>query len=174
MRAEPAPAPHSGAGLPALLIEAAGGGDVDAVRAVLQQGVPVDARDDGGATAPVRAAYGNHLEVAALLVQAGADVDLIDDTQQSAYLISTSEVGDDPRLLELTLNAGADVEARDSFDGTGLIRPRSAATRGLSSGCCEQAWTATTSTGSATRHCTRPSCSGRAIRRTRRRWRRWS
>ena len=122
----------------------------------------------------VRAAYGNHLEVAALLVQAGADVDLIDDTQQSAYLISTSEVGDDPRLLELTLNAGADVEARDSFDGTGLIRPRSAATRGLSSGCCEQAWTATTSTGSATRHCTRPSCSGRVIRRTRRRWRRWS
>ena len=72
--------------------------------------------------ATVRAAYGNHLRVAALLVQAGADVDLDDDTQQSAYLISTSEVGDDPRLLELTLNAGADVEARDSFDGTGLIR----------------------------------------------------
>jgi uncharacterized protein len=118
----PLPAPRSGAGLPALLIEAAGRGDVDVVRAVLQQGVPVDARDDGGATALVRAAYGNHLEVAALLVQAGADVDLVDDTQQSAYLISTSEVGDDPRLLELTLNAGADVDARDSFDGTGLIR----------------------------------------------------
>jgi len=115
----PLPAPHSGAALPALLIDAAGGGDVDVVRAVLQQGVPVDARDDGGATALVRAAYGNHLEVAALLVQAGADVDLVDDTQRSAYLISTSEVGDDPRLLELTLNADADVDARDSFDGTG-------------------------------------------------------
>jgi len=118
----PLPSPHSGAASPALLIEVAGRGDVDAVRAVLQQGVPVDARDDGGATALVRAAYGNHLEVAALLMQAGADVDLADDTRQSAYLISTSEVGDDPRLLELTLNAGADVDARDSFDGTGLIR----------------------------------------------------
>ncbi len=45
-----------------------------------------------------------------------------DDTQQSAYLISTSEVGDDPRLLELTLAAGADLGAKDSYNGTGLIR----------------------------------------------------
>jgi uncharacterized protein len=90
-----------------------------AVRALLEQGAPVDARDDQGATALVRAAYGNHLDVAALLVQAGADVDLADDSRQSAYLIATSEVGDDPRLLELTLAAGADINAKDSYDGTG-------------------------------------------------------
>ena len=29
---------------------------------------------------------------------------------------------DDPRLLELTLDAGADVNAKDSYNGTGLIR----------------------------------------------------
>jgi uncharacterized protein len=52
-------------------------------------------------------------------VQAGADVDLADDSRQSAYLIATSEVGDDPRLLELTLAAGADINAKDSYDGTG-------------------------------------------------------
>ena len=92
------------------------------MRELLDRGVPVDARDDRGATALVRAAYGNHVEVADLLVSAGADVDLADDTQQSAYLISTSEVGDDPRLLELTLNAGADLDAKDGFNGTGLIR----------------------------------------------------
>jgi hypothetical protein len=51
----------------------------------------------------VRAAYGNHIEVAGLLLAAHADVNLADDTRQSAYLIATSEVGDDPRLLELTL-----------------------------------------------------------------------
>ena len=35
-----------------------------------------------------------------------------DERQQSACLIATSEVGDDPRLLELTLANGADVDAR--------------------------------------------------------------
>jgi hypothetical protein len=88
----------------AALREAAGRGDVAAVRALLEQGAPVDARDDRGAPALVRAAYGNHLDAAALLVRAGADVDLQDDTQQSAYLIATSEVGDDLRLLDLTLD----------------------------------------------------------------------
>ena len=106
----------------AALREAASRGDTPAVRALLEQGAPVDARDDQGATALVRAAYGNHLDAAALLVQAGADVDLADDSRQSAYLIATSEVGDDPRLLELTLAAGADIDAKDSYDGTGLIR----------------------------------------------------
>lgn len=92
------------------------------VRGLLEQGARVAARDSRNATALVRAAYGNHLDAAGLLIASGADVDLADDTRQSAYLISTSEVGDDPRLLELTLAAGADVNAKDSYDGTGLIR----------------------------------------------------
>jgi uncharacterized protein len=119
-----APAPDRTAGVDpaAALREAAGRGDADAVRTLLEQGAPVDARDDRGATALVRAAYGNQVDTAALLVQAGADVDLQDDTRQSAYLIATSEVGDDPRLLDLTLGAGADIDAKDSYNGTGLIR----------------------------------------------------
>jgi len=56
------------------------------------------------------------------LLEAGADPDAKDDTEQSAYLIATSEVGDDPRLLELTLEHGAAVDAKDSYNGTGLIR----------------------------------------------------
>ena len=43
-----------------------------------------------------------------------------DDTQQSAYLIATSEGYYE--LLELTLRHGAQVEAKDSYNGTGLIR----------------------------------------------------
>ena len=62
------------------------------------------------------------------LVEAGADVNHQDRTEQSAYLISTSEVGDDPRLLDLMLASGARVQAKDSFNGTGLIR---AAERGF-------------------------------------------
>jgi uncharacterized protein len=68
------------------------------------------------------AAYENDVATARRLVADGADVNAKDDSQQSAYLIATSEVGDDPRLLELTLGAGADVDAKDGYNGTGLIR----------------------------------------------------
>ena len=70
----------------------------------------------------LRAAYRNDVTAAARLIAAGADVNHKDRSQQSAYLIATSEVGDDPRLLELTLAAGADVRSLDSYRGTGLIR----------------------------------------------------
>jgi ankyrin repeat protein len=70
----------------------------------------------------VAAAYENDVAAARRLIEEGADVNAKDETQQSAYLIATSEVGDDPRLLELTLDAGADVDAKDSYNGTGLIR----------------------------------------------------
>lgn len=106
----------------ARLIAAAGRGDVGAVEQLLDEGASIRARDASGRTALVAAAYGNHLGVAEVLVEAGADVNAKDDTEQSAYLISTSEVGDDTRLLELTLENGADVRSLDSYDGTGLIR----------------------------------------------------
>ena len=68
------------------------------------------------------AAYENDVATARRLVADGADVNAKDDSQQSAYLIATSEVGDDPRLLDLTLGADADVDAKDGYNGTGLIR----------------------------------------------------
>ena len=106
----------------AALIAAAERGDEEAVRRMLEDGADVAARDASGRTALVAAAYGNHLGAAEALIEGGADVNAKDQTVQSAYLISTSEVGDDPRLLELTLRNGADVTSLDSYDGTGLIR----------------------------------------------------
>jgi hypothetical protein len=70
----------------------------------------------------IEAAYANDVDRATRLVAAGADVNAKDETVQSAYLVATSEVGDDPRLLELTLANGADVRSLDSYNGTGLIR----------------------------------------------------
>ncbi len=106
----------------AALIAAAERGDEEAVRQMLEEGADVAARDASGRTALVATAYGNHLGAAAMLIEAGADVNAKDQSVQSAYLISTSEVGDDPRLLGLTLNNGADVGSLDSYNGTGLIR----------------------------------------------------
>jgi hypothetical protein len=104
------------------LIRAARRGEADRVRDLLSRGASVRARDDRGRTALVAAAYENNVRVAAVLIEAGADVNRKDDTVQSAYLIATSEVGDDTRLLDLTLAAGGDVRSLDSFHGTGLIR----------------------------------------------------
>jgi uncharacterized protein len=66
------------------------------------------------------AAWANDLSAAQDLIAQGADVNAEDETQQSAYLVATSEGFLD--LLNLTLAHGADVASKDSFNGTGLIR----------------------------------------------------
>lgn len=68
----------------------------------------------------IEAAWKNDVETAALLIEAGADVNAEDATVQSAYLIATSEGY--LSFLDLTLRNGADVTSLDSWEGTGLIR----------------------------------------------------
>ena len=68
----------------------------------------------------IAAAWKNDLRRARALIDQGADVNAKDNTVQSAYLISTSEGY--LELLDLTLRHGADVDSKDSFNGTGLIR----------------------------------------------------
>jgi ankyrin repeat protein len=68
----------------------------------------------------IKAAWDNDLRRARDLIAKGADVNAKDNTVQSAYLISTSEGY--LELLNLTLKHAADVDSKDSFNGTGLIR----------------------------------------------------
>ena len=128
--AAPVPiAPNPALDLP--LIDAAGRGDLAEVERLLAGGASVRAADARGRTALINAAYGAHLEIAALLIARGADVNVQDNSRQSAYLIATSEIGESERaieLLKLTLSNGADVSTLDSYNGTGLIR---AADRGF-------------------------------------------
>ena len=64
--------------------------------------------------------WDNDLDRAVALIERGADVNAKDDTEQSAYLITTSEGYLD--LLDLTLAHGALIDDKDSWNGTGLIR----------------------------------------------------
>lgn len=66
------------------------------------------------------AAWHNDVPRARRLIEQGADVNAKDDTEQSAYLVATSEGYLD--LLRLTLRNGAKVNDKDSWNGTGLIR----------------------------------------------------
>lgn len=68
----------------------------------------------------IAAAWANDVPRARRLISRGAEVNAEDKTQQSAFLIATSE--GHLKLLKLTLQHGADVDAKDSFNGTGLIR----------------------------------------------------
>ena len=68
----------------------------------------------------IEAAWAGDVALARRLIEAGADVNHQDATQQSAYLIAASE--GHLALLELTLESGARVNDLDSYDGTALIR----------------------------------------------------
>jgi ankyrin repeat protein len=104
------------------LISAAEKGDVQAVKSLLSKGAYIHAQDSEGRCAVVAAAYKNNLESGDLLIAAGADVNMKDNSIQSAYLISTMEGYGFLELLKKTLKAGADVYSTDSDNGTGLIR----------------------------------------------------
>ena len=66
------------------------------------------------------AAWAGDVRRARRLVAQGADVNAKDDTEQSAYLVATSE--GHLALLRLALRSGALVNDKDSWNGTGLIR----------------------------------------------------
>ncbi len=68
----------------------------------------------------IAAAWKNDVPTARRLIEAGADVNAVDDTVQSAFLIAASEGY--LELLDLTLQHGADVRSLDSYRGTALIR----------------------------------------------------
>jgi uncharacterized protein len=101
------------------LIEAAGRGDLAAVRSFLMERASVTARDGRGRTALLAATHGNHVEVARVLIAAGADVNAKDDIQDSPFLYAGAEGRSE--ILKLTLAAGADLKSTNRYGGTALI-----------------------------------------------------
>ena len=107
------------------LIIASETGDVETVKDLLEKGAYIHTQDKDGRCAIIAAAYQNRLKVADLLIAAGADVNMKDNTIQSAYLIATCEIPPSDGYTEFlmkTLASGADVHSTDSYNGTGLIR----------------------------------------------------
>lgn len=76
-------------------------------------------RGGAGRTAVTAAAYAGHAEIVRVLVDAGADVDLQDESRANA-LLSTGETGDVEVLREV-LRAGPDLSRTNRFGGTALI-----------------------------------------------------
>jgi uncharacterized protein len=93
------------------VIEAARNGNLDEIRALVQKGADVNAAEGDGMTALHWAAEGNHADIVATLVYAGARIDA--RTRIGAYtpLLVASRVGA-AEVLEILLQAGADVNYR--------------------------------------------------------------
>jgi hypothetical protein len=104
---------------PSDLPQAAIGGDADAVRKLLDLGMPIDTVDSQGCTALLRAAGGGHGAVVELLLARGADPRLAARTGATPLSAAVSMRQVD--IVERLLAAGATLEQRLPGDVTVLM-----------------------------------------------------
>ena len=102
----------------ALLRAAAGRGDESEVHHLLETGAVVDARDEAGYTALMRAAYARQAEIIRLLLAAGADVNARSQSGETALI--GAALGGSVEVVRLLLDVGADVYAEDTEGLTAL------------------------------------------------------
>ena len=98
----------------AAVVEAAFSGQVEGVRAALQNGVPVDQMDETGNTLLMLAAFNGHVEITQLLLAAGADVTLRDKNGRTPLMFAST--GPFPAVVRLLLESGSEVNAVDSVE----------------------------------------------------------
>ena len=101
------------------LIQAVKNGDAPAVRALVERGAGVDARQGDGATALHWAAHLNDLEAADLLIRAGADVDATNDLGVTPLWVATTAGG--AAMVAKLLEARADPDIAPDTGGTPLM-----------------------------------------------------
>lgn len=117
IRAAEAAGEREAQSLDAALIKAAGAGDKDALRALLERGADPDADNEHDWTALHAAATKGHEEVVAALVEAGATVDA-EDGGCSTPLMAAAR-GGHVAVARLLLKSGADMAKRDGIGNRG-------------------------------------------------------
>ncbi len=111
--------PTGGAPLHSRLIQAAGDGDLIAIKGLLAQGADVAAGDQDGRTALMEACRGSRVEAARLLVEHGADIQA-KDNEDRTVLGYASAVGC-LDIMRLLLEKGARVDDRMRDGSTALM-----------------------------------------------------
>lgn len=101
------------------LLEAARSGDADAVRAAVDRGADLEARDDSRRTPLLLAATGDHVEAAEILVDAGADPDALDQQHDTPWLVTG--VTGSAEMARVLANADPDYGILNRYGGTSLI-----------------------------------------------------
>lgn len=104
------------------LLEAVEQGDSPKVRELLERPdgrKAVNIPDHQGQSPLLRATWLNHVEIAAQLIRAGADVNQADAIHDTPYLVAGAEGR--LEILRMTLRNGADVRSVNRYRGTALI-----------------------------------------------------
>ena len=108
--------PHSGVELGPAEEEAfrvaAHDGDLEKVKALLNQGISCDVVDQDGHTALMFAAFNGHSEIVLSLLNAGAEIDLRDYMGRTALLYGAT--GPFPETVKILLDRGANPNVVDS------------------------------------------------------------
>jgi ankyrin repeat protein len=101
------------------LLQAAGSGQTDKVRQLVEGGANINAQNAEGRTPAMIATYNNDVETAKVLIEAGADVNLQDGMKNTPFLYAGAEGY--LEILKLTIEAGADPAITNRYGGTALI-----------------------------------------------------
>jgi len=103
----------------AALLSAAASGEFDRVASALAAGARVEARDAHGRSALLLAVIGDHLQVAGLLVERGADPNAADHQLDTPWL--TTGVTGSVEMLQILLPAGPDMTIKNRYGGIAII-----------------------------------------------------
>jgi ankyrin repeat protein len=97
------------------LLGAAELGEIDKVKGLLDQGVPVDAKDDDGWTALMKATYEGHRHIVQELIVRGASVDTRENAGWTS-LMMTAQFGYHD-IMDVLLTSAAKVNVRNNTGG---------------------------------------------------------
>lgn len=103
----------------AALLSAAASGALDRAASALAVGARVEARDVHGRSALLLAVIGDHLDVARLLVDKGANPNAVDHRLDTPWL-ATGVTGS-VEMLEILLPAGPDMTIKNRYGGVAII-----------------------------------------------------
>jgi ankyrin repeat protein len=102
------------------LYEAAGGGDVAKVGALLDGGVDVNARTSSGSYALNNAAVENQVEVMRILLDRGADPNVQNSQGDTPLICATKYAGGKAATVKMLVEAGTDLAIKDDKGNTAL------------------------------------------------------
>lgn len=98
------------AGIDSDLIKAASIGDISAVKALLEKGADVNAKNNDGTTALIQASEYGYSDIVKMLLAKGADVNAIDEFGRMALFVASMQGHYD--IVKALLEKGADVNAK--------------------------------------------------------------
>ena len=97
----------------------AGRGKTEAMKALINAGADVNAKDNDDETALMWAAESGHAEAVKILINTGANVNAKNNDGYTALMLAA--INGNAETIKILLNAGADVNAKNNNGGTALI-----------------------------------------------------